>query len=112
MHGVIGSRGRVGCNHSRKSRTPDAEAYFLPFYVPARDAPARLDATILEVHTHDVRVASVFKVMCFEVMDEDQSADEEKHHYPVEEPSLSGLTNHPAECVSQCCRQEHDREHF
>jgi hypothetical protein len=45
-------------------------------------------------------------------MYEDQCASKEKHHHPVQKPSLSRLANHLSEAVSQCRRQEHDGQHF
>ena len=48
----------------------------------------------------------------FKVMYEYQSADEEKQHHTVENPSLSRLAYHPAEGIGEGCRQEHDRQHF
>jgi hypothetical protein len=60
-----------------------------------------------KIHTFEPKISPLPKVM-----HADESACEEKQHHAIEEPSLSGLTNHPAECVGQRCRQQHDRQHF
>src|SRR5208282_1071781 len=99
---VIGSRGRVGCNHSCEGRTANAEAHLLAFHVSTR-----LGTTISKIDRPEMRIRSLFKVV-----NEDQCAAKEKDHYPVEKPSLSRLANHPAEGVRECRRQEHNRQHL
>ena len=45
-------------------------------------------------------------------MHEDQSADEEKQHHSVPNPSLSRLAHHPAKRVSECGRHKYDGQRF